>query len=320
MKHRTKLAARTFLSVSLAGGVAALLQGCPDQPEMQCNFARGPFSARYDVLEKTGTCDDVPELVGELVWVEQYFAEKSGRKPDLDKPSVALQSGTMGGLAQTAAGQEVSDPNPDHKLYALGAVNSPDPASNFCTVGSFSAAQLELPELPPGEPVGDGGVDDSGAPEGGSDDAGDTDAADAGSDVSTGGDDAAPEAAAQEEPPPPFPGQAAVNMRYDWSNVRFLVRPEIPGQAFDGDLAVTQSGCTIRYRVNAISYPALFRIGTCALPDEDGNPVPNDAACATKANPAIGLAYGSALNPRFKTRCEPSTLNCVLTNDVSDYQ
>ncbi len=327
MKQRTKVVARTLVSVSGAATIAILLQGCPDQPEMDCNVTRGPFSARYTVVEKTGTCDDVTEIAGEIIGVEQYFAEKGGRKPDLDKPSVALQALAMGDLATTTeATYGVTDPNPEHRLYALGALNSPDPSSNFCTVGSFSSAQLELPAIPP-QPAGDGGAGDGGLEEeggvgdGGSEGGGDNDAgSDASFEPGDGGGDGAPAVAFQEEEEG-LPGQDAVSIRYDWSNVRFIVKPEIPGQAFDGDLAVTQGACTIRYRVNAIAYPMWGRWQFCSAYDDAGNPVgPDDAFCATKANPAAGVPYGSALNPRFKTYCEPSTLLCVLADDVANYR
>src|SRR5688572_29709315 len=111
MKQRTKVVARTFISVAGAVTVGTLLQGCPEQPAMQCTLTRGPFSARYDVVEKTGSCEDVAEIPADIIFVEQYFAEKGGRKPHLDKPSVALQALSMG--ANVLGGR--SDPNPDHK-------------------------------------------------------------------------------------------------------------------------------------------------------------------------------------------------------------
>jgi hypothetical protein len=302
MKRGTKLVARTFVSITGATTVALLLQGCPEQPEIQCSFARGPFSARYTLVERSGTCDGVPEIVGEIIGVEQYFVEKSGKKADLSKPSVALQADTMGTLAQERNGNT----NPDLKLYALGALNSPDPAGNFCSVGSLNPAQLELAEVLP-----DAGSDPDGGVPG---DAGDPDASD---DASVGEDDAGSDAAAQEPS-----GKPAVSMRYDWSNVRFLVKPEIPGQAFDADLTITLNGCATKYRVNAISYPGYWSSPLCAPTDPDSGAIgeADDARCATYANPDLGLAAGSQINPRFKTRCEPATKYCVLVDEVSNYQ
>jgi hypothetical protein len=273
-------------------------------------LARGPFSARYTLVERNGTCDDVPEMVGEIIGVEQYFAEKSGKKADLSKPSVALQADTMGTLAVERGGNTT---NPDLKLYALGALNSPDPAGNFCSVGSLNPAQLELAEEPP-DP--DAGSDPDGGVPG---DAGDPDASD---DASVGEDDAGSDAAPEAAAPEPS-GKPAVSMRYDWSNVRFLVKPEIPGQAFDADLTITLNGCATKYRVNAISYPKYWTEALCAPTDPDTGDITgpaDDARCATYANPDLGLAVGSQINPRFKTRCEPATNYCVLVDEVSNYQ
>jgi len=53
----------------------------------------------------------------------------------------------------------------------------------------------------------------------------------------------------------------ALDVKYEWSNVRLVVSAAVLGTEFAADLTYTNNGCTAQYRVWAVS-PAV----TCALP------------------------------------------------------
>jgi hypothetical protein len=72
------------------------------------------------------------------------------------------------------------------------------------------------------------------------------------------------------------------------------------------DLVYTRDGCSATYSVVAV-YPAA----SCA--DADGKP--DERLCATEANPAAGIAYGSGINPDYAVACDPDLLTCVPSKD-----
>jgi len=294
------------LGILFGGAAAFLLQGCPDQPELECLISRGAFAAKYTVVsstrvEGTGEC---ATLAGDLVGVEQYFPANADKLQDTSKSTIAIQTNGTG----TA---RAPDPNPDHKIYSLGKVDANKPKNGLCTASAFVPAQVDLDAVPPAEPEGgtpdtDAGADDSG------DDAG---APDASVDTDAGDTDAAPPA----EQPAADEGEPAVHLKYEWSNVRFLMKEASPGEAFSADLTVTDSGCVTKYTVNAEYYPPAFGNPSCAGPADDaGVSLPNQFICSSDPDPAHGVGSGTGINPLFKNyiTCDPDLFYCVLTTDV----
>jgi hypothetical protein len=251
---------------------ASLLPGCPEQPELGCVVAHGPFAATYTLVEGTGAC---AEKKGDIVGLQQLFASKD-RKQDLSRSELAIQAVAMASVAQDrSSNYGVIDADPAHELYAKGALDSSEPSNGFCSVRTTRAAQLELPEIPARNPQ-DGGTD-----------------ADAGTE--------------------PDPGRPAISLRYEWSNVRILVKPSAPGQAFSADLTLTENGCTAKYRVNAV-----FPYHDCVPRDEEGNAAgePDDRRCAPQPDYDAGIPVGSGINPDFPVACSPELEACVLTREV----
>jgi hypothetical protein len=262
------------LAVMIVFAGAFVLSGCPEDPELRCIVARGPFAATYTLVpgsvQGAGDCQQFV-VPGDLLGVEQYFGVTPEKKQDLDRVTLAIQALEMG----VKAGERGADPK-EHKLYALGSFVSPTPSGNFCTVKTMTPAQLDLAAVPP-------------------------DAGSAG---------AGPDAG---------PGDPALSMKYEWSDVRVLVKPSAPGQAFAANLTLTRDGCTAKYRVNAVYYPAGYppSHARCTIVDDAGNATgPNNAMCSPKGDPDAGIPSGSGINPDFPVTCHPELLYCVLTTDV----
>lgn len=273
--------ARTFVLLVGLSGIGLTPLGCVEQPELECKLPRGPFSARYELVEGTAECAAAQKLPNELVGVEQYYPVKDG-KQDLSRPSVAIQGEKIGNpIADRAQSYGILDEN--QKAYGYGEFASSKPSGDFCTVPTLSVAAIDFPEIPATPAMGETLAD---------------------------------------------PGRPAVSMQYQWSNVRFLMTDEIPGQAFDADLTVTADGCTATYRVNAMFYNRPFLAGPlCRLNHVDettGQVVwdgpPDDRLCDPQPVPEAGHVVGSGINPEFKTHCDETTFYCVLDGNVTDYR
>ena len=102
---------------------------------------------------------------------------------------------------------------------------------------------------------------------------------------------------------PGLPAEPATSYTYKWSNLRFYVSAAVTGTVFVGDLEYTHDGCTATYSAVGL-YPAAF------CDDENGDP--DDNLCNAAAQPELGIAVGSGINPDFKTHCDPDLLLCVF--------
>ncbi len=111
---------------------------------------------------------------------------------------------------------------------------------------------------------------------------------------------------------PEVPATVPMNIKYEWSNTRLLVTADAVGTQMSADLTYTENrpgnggDCTATYHVVAV-YPSV----SCA--DDEGKP--DIRLCSPNANPDIGMAQGSGLNPDFPITCDPVTLRCVLTEE-----
>ncbi|MGK3996479.1 hypothetical protein [Sorangium sp. So ce1024] len=123
---------------------------------------------------------------------------------------------------------------------------------------------------------------------------------------------------AYEEPPPadapeetPPTQHPAVDIRYEWSNLRIYVTAAYPGTQIVGDLTYTENGCSASYSVVGL-YPAVECL-------RDG--VPDPTLCDPRPDPASGR-FGSGINPDFADRltCDADTGLCVLTSLPEELQ
>jgi hypothetical protein len=113
----------------------------------------------------------------------------------------------------------------------------------------------------------------------------------------------------------PTPALPAVTVRYEWSNVRFYVTPDILGAQFRAELAYRKNGCEARYTVRGL-YPAI----SCAKEVKDPvtmmtSMVADPGLCSPCADPSMGRASGSGINPDVETVCDAASLLCLSTAD-----
>ena len=113
----------------------------------------------------------------------------------------------------------------------------------------------------------------------------------------------------------PTPALPAVTARWEWSNVRFFVTAALAGTIFTGNLTYTQDGCTARYSVRGL-YPAVHCTKEVTdpvtmMPSEVRNP----ALCSPCADPSMGRATGSGINPDIDTACDQPSNLCLPTGE-----
>jgi hypothetical protein len=120
-----------------------------------------------------------------------------------------------------------------------------------------------------------------------------------------------------------FPGQPAVDVALDWSNVQVYVTADTFGTQMAGDLVDTRltptgDSCSIAYRALGLA-PAI----PCGATDEEGNPIVNPdgtfgvdpSLCDPEANPAEGRLLGSGISPSARYECDPVTAFCVVQGE-----
>src|SRR6185295_12220577 len=97
--------------------------------------------------------DDCKSLVGEKVGVQTYNAVGVQGKPDLDRPSVAIQADGIGSLRDKSEKAKVPDENADDHPYALGPFNQNVPAGSpgVCSASQLSPAIQNIAKIP-GDP------------------------------------------------------------------------------------------------------------------------------------------------------------------------
>jgi len=120
------------------------------------------------------------------------------------------------------------------------------------------------------------------------------------------------------------PGQPAVDVALNWSNVRVYVTAASYGTQMDADLVDTRVSptgerCEISYKALGLA-PAV----SCAATDADGAPLLNDdgspqldpAACDSEADPAAGRVTGSGISPNAAFSCDPVSAYCMIDGDT----
>ena len=128
-----------FGLVALAGSsfLVTTNSGC-DQPAVKCASARGDYVVRYTYVSGS---DDCKALTGEKVGMQTYNAVGNEGKPDLDRPSVAIQADGIGSLRDKSEKEKAADPDPNHHAYALGNFNANVPAGDICLASSLTPAE-----------------------------------------------------------------------------------------------------------------------------------------------------------------------------------
>lgn len=147
---KTRLTIAAALSGAFGLGLLALSGASCSQPEIQCVVGHGPYFAKYELLEGTGSC---AELKGGEIGLATYFRPNADRTlVDYDKRRISIQSRILGSLQQRAEEFGVADP----ALAPFGIgdyTNDPD-EGNLCYAGgangtpALSVAEQNVPEIP----------------------------------------------------------------------------------------------------------------------------------------------------------------------------
>jgi len=89
----------------------------------------------------------------------------------------------------------------------------------------------------------------------------------------------------------PVDEQAAVHLKYEWSNVRIIVNPDSIGTQTFADLNYTNNDCQAQFRVSI-----LTPVVDCFTAEDD--PTPVQSKCDEPNDPSIGSV------PPGTTTCE----------------
>jgi hypothetical protein len=266
---------KAISTVGIVGALLASTYGC-DQPPPKCAAARPDAASGGGFIAKykfVSGPDSCQKLKGERVGIGTYQAEGKDQKPDLDKSSIAIQTASLGALNDRARNAKRSDPNPANKPYAFGAFDSAEPKGDICTVPKLLPALQEFPELP----------------------------------LIPGKPETETAAAVKE-----VPARPAGTVKYEWSNVKFLVTSTKLGTQFSADMVRTVGADECTYKVIGLG-PYI----PCSAPSKADPDVTeaDPTLCSPVEDLSKGRATGSGIDPDFPTTCDPDLLVCVLTKD-----
>jgi hypothetical protein len=227
------------------------------QPLSNCASAYGTYAAEYQLIEGDATAA-CGQLPGDVLGMSTYFQEggKNGT-PDYGNAKVAIRPKSLGTKIADAEASGVIDG--DVVFYQANAVGSfTDGLPNEETFCMAEDFSVAEVSLPEIPAI----VDD-------------------------------PATADVDETQP---AQPAIDVRYVWSNARFVVSADAQGTQFEADLEYTQDGCTAKYHVVGV-YPAV----ACKTDDE----------CNDESN---------GINPDFALRCNTQLGLCVLDAELPAYE
>lgn len=117
-------------------------------------------------------------------------------------------------------------------------------------------------------------------------------------------------------PPETFP---AIHVREQWQNLAMYNASDVSATRFSADVIITdfEAGCESTYSVSALS-PVV----SCGTPQDDGQgnyvTLPDDSRCWSKADPDAEFYFGSGIDARIKTHCDPIVMVCVLDGSPLD--
>jgi hypothetical protein len=290
--HRQNLScSRSFIPVLCSGAVLLLGLAACDQAKPNCIATTNPFAVK---LIQLAQAESVPGACAEFgpasfnadpsVGLAPYYLRGSDGQPDYDHGSLAIQTAELGTLVYTAQGLGVLNAATDGQLYSMGAFSSTEPDNN--EICTVPTLSLTHVVLPEIVAVED-------------------DPATADVDESV-------------------PGQAAVDVALDWSNLQVYVTADTFGTQMAGDiidtrLTATGDSCTITYRAVGLS-PAV----SCAVLDAEGAPIQNEDGtfqtdvelCNPEPNLAAGRVLGSGISPSARYECDAQTAYCMIEGDT----
>jgi len=112
----------------------------------------------------------------------------------------------------------------------------------------------------------------------------------------------------------------AVHLRETWKNISTYVTNDFKGMTFAAEATMEDviQGCTTTYTISALSPAVNWGI---EIYDDMGNVVgydPDDLLCNAEPDPEKGYVFGSGIDPRITTRCDPETFYCVPVGSPLD--
>ncbi len=111
------------------------------------------------------------------------------------------------------------------------------------------------------------------------------------------------------------PALPAVDVGYEWNDLRFYVTPSSIGAQFSAELTYRKDGCTARYRANGV-FPSVSCKATKKAPDGTMTTVKDEGLCSPCADPSVGRSRGSGIHPDVETFCDDKTLICLVKNET----
>lgn len=271
------------------------------------------FAVRY--IEKgapTGTCDGFTPFKGDMVGMQTYHPDTGKKERDFTKTAVAIRTQSLGELQWMT--EDLGVPGDIVQANSLGDFTDVDPNSeDLCEAKTLSPAQVifegtTFPSDAAYYPLADDTLPETCAAD-----------SDCNANVNAvctpdGVCGVAPECMADldcnavdtavcvgADPASATPGFCAVpvdlpktDLKYEWSNVQFLVTAAAVGTQFMADLKITLNGCVAEYRAVGV-WPSV----DCTTFDPEATSPGDDALCNPEPDADNGRPIGSGINPDF---------------------
>jgi hypothetical protein len=270
--------------------VVSGLTNCADEPKPYCLVSPLPFAGRLIQKSQTESTPGACASFGPAgfnadpeVGLAPFYAEDSKGQPDFLNGTVGIRTAEVGALYDNAMAAGIMNTATDGTVYSLGPFASGRPDDSGFCTVPTFSKTHVILSAIPPTP------DDPSTP-----------------DV----DESAP-------------GQDAVDITLEWSNVKIYVTAADYGTQFEGDVVdtrVTPTGdtCTVSYHVLGLS-PAV----SCNALDSMSNPETNDdgtpkldvTLCDPNADPAAGRETGSGITVNTNYECDPVTAYCAINGD-----
>jgi hypothetical protein len=249
----------TILCITFALAVAATVVSATSctQPLPNCTTAHGRYAAEYTLVEGDPT-SPCGSVPGDVLGMQTYFQEGGANgTPNYQDARLAIRPESLGIMIAYAESR--------------GAISGDDTFYAANAIGSFTDGFPDDDTFCMAEDFADAQVslpDIAAVPD----------------DLTTPDVDESQRA------------QPAINIRYRWSNARFVVSADAQGTQFEADLEYRRDDCTAKYRVVGL-YPAV----TCE----------SDEQCDDPKN---------GINPDFAVRCNIALQLCVLDAELPAYE
>lgn len=281
---------RTRILLPAIPVMAALLSqaGCK-QPDLDCTSAHGTFTASFD-LKKGSENDPCGALTVDILGMQTYFAEGGvNGTPKFNESRVAIRALYMyEAVFYYVLDMLAADDDPENNPEGIKPISE----------------DLETLDKMVGDPDALGDFDPAGP------DAEGFCPIDKLSTVELN----LPDVLAADDPETPEDEsgvvQAAANLKYEWTDFKFLVTADAQGTQFSANLKFTQDGSTCEYKVLG-----LYPVYDCLRPIDENDPEselePRDDACHDEDSP---------INPDFKVKCHKETGLCILADDPPAYE